>query len=282
MQIIGDIFNVLLLAPLINLLVWIFKVVEGFGIPGALGVSIILLTILIKFILWPFTSKQIISSRELSIKMTKLKPELELLKHKHKDNKLAFSQAQGELFKTHGINPVSGCLPALVQILLILPLYQVILAFLEGEKGLERINYFLYNQSWHLNKLPDPHFLSLNLAAKPSDFASVGVVVLSIPIITGIIQLILSLMMAPSTVKKYPSDSPKEKKQKQESQDAMAAAQSQMTFMLPAMTAFFAFSFPIGLALYWNVLNIISIIQQYKFAGWGKLAKYLPHLKDQT
>jgi YidC/Oxa1 family membrane protein insertase len=157
----------------------------------------------------------------------------------------------------------------------------VINAFVDTHSGLERINHFLYNQSWHLNSLPDLEFLGLNLAAKPSEFAQAGAVLLLIPVLTGIFQFILSQMMAPKPVKEYPSDSPKERKEKEQNTDMNAELQNQMAFMLPAMIAFFSFSFPVGLSLYWNVLNIISIWQQYLVGGWGKLEDTLAIVRNK-
>ena len=63
------------------------------------------------------------------------------------------------------------------------------------------------------------------------------------------LQLVLSAMMAPQGVKPYPSDSPKEKKEKKVEEDMASAMQSQMLVMMPLMIRFFAFQFPIGLAL---------------------------------
>lgn len=269
---IGDLFNTLLLAPLLNLLMFLVRVIEAANLPGgALGWSIVALTLLIKLVLWPFTATQIKTMKKTSEIMAKMKPHLEELKKKHKDDKIAFAQAQSALYKEHNFNPAAGCLPSLIPTILIIPLYQVIEAFLNGDKGLERINYFLYDKAWVLDKLPDANYLGLNLASKPADFATSGAVVLLVPFITGLLQFVLSKMMTPVTVKAYPSDSPKEKNEKETAEDMSQAMQTQMMYMMPVMIGFFAFSFPIGLSLYWNVLNIVSIYQQYLITGWGGL-----------
>ena len=85
-------------------------------------------------------------------------------------------------------------------------------------------------------------------------------------------------MMAPAPVKKYPSDSPKEKKEKDEKGDATTAMQSQMLYLMPLMIGFFSYSFPVGLALYWNTLTIFGIIQQYKVSGMGSLKEWTDKL----
>lgn len=281
---IGDIFNLLLLQPTINLIILILRGLESMHISGALGFSIIFLTLIISIITWPFRSSQLKNMKRTSEIMAELKPKLDELKKLHKDNKLAFSQAQAALLKEHGVNPAAGCLPSLIPILLIIPLYQVIFAFFDGAKGLEKINYFLYTPSWKLEHLPDLHFFGVNLATKPSEFAAAGVAILLVPVITAFLTLIQSLMMSPKPVKPTKEDSLKEIKQKEDTQDMTSAMQSQMVFMMPAMIGFFAFQLPIGLAIYWNTLTILGIIQQHRVSGWGKVAdlvkKYISQPKN--
>ncbi|MDD2822603.1 MAG: YidC/Oxa1 family membrane protein insertase [Candidatus Daviesbacteria bacterium] len=278
MQIIGDIFNTVLFAPILNLLVAILKGAEFIHLPGALGLSIILLTVLIRLLVWPFMQTQLKSAR----KMAELKPHLDFLKTKHKGDKQALASAQMALYKEHGINPAGGCIPALIQIPIIIALYQTILAFF-NTSGLENINKALYVKDWHFLTPPNLDFFGLNLATKPSDFGQYGILLLLIPVVTGALQLIQSKMMAPEKpIKEYPSDSPKEKKEKESTEDSMAMMQSQMMFMMPLMVGYFAFSFPIGLALYWNTFTVLGIIQQYKISGWGGLKDWIKYIKSKT
>ncbi len=275
MQVIGDLFNLILLQPTINLIVVILRGFEALHIPGALGFSIILLTLIIRGLLWPVVGKQLRSAKQ----MADLKPHLDKIKEKHGSDKQALAKAQMDLYKEYGVNPAGGCLPAIVQILLIWPLYQVIIALLDGKAGLDKVNYFLYSKDWHLNSSPDPHFFGFNLADKPSDFSHVGVVVLIIPVLTAVLQFLLSKMMTPAPIKSYPTDSPKEKKEKESIDESMAAMQGQMVYIMPVMIGYFAFSFPVGMALYWNALTIMSMVQQYLISGWGGLnAPFLPNL----
>lgn len=279
MQVIGDIFNVVLFGPIVNLLVVIFRGLEFIQIPGALGFAIILLTVVIRLLVWPFMQTQLKSAR----KMAELKPQLDALKLKHKGDKKSLASAQMALYKEHGVNPAGGCIPALIQIPIIIALYQTILAFFDPH-SLDNINKVLYLKEWHFTSVPNLDFFGLNLAAKPSDFGKIGLFLLLIPVITALLQLIQSKMMAPEkALKEYPTDSPKEKKEKEGIEDSMAAMQSQMMYMMPLMVGYFAFQFPIGLALYWNTFTVLGIIQQYKISGWGgftdwiKLGKkYLP------
>lgn len=279
MQVIGDIFNTFLFGPIVNLLVAILQGLNFIHLPGALGFAIILLTIVIRLLVWPFMQTQLKSAR----KMAELKPQLDALKIKHKGDKQGMASAQMALYKEHGVNPAGGCIPALIQIPIIIALYQTILAFFDPN-GLNNINKVLYVKDWQLTSTPNLDFFGLNLATKPSDFGSLGAFLLLIPIITAVLQLVQSKMMAPEKpLKINKDDSPKEKKEKVETEDSMSMMQSQMMFMMPLMVGYFAFQFPIGLALYWNTFTILGIVQQYKISGWGGLKdwikfgkKYLP------
>lgn len=268
MGFIGNIFNLVFFGPIINLLVLIYHGLQALHIPGALGFSIIILTVLIRVLVWPFMSSQIRSAK----KMADLKPFMDEIKKKHKDDKQALAQAQMALYKEHGVNPAGGCLPALIQIPVFIALYQAIINILPGTGGhINTINSLLYFPQLKLPTTLDPNFFGLSLGVKPSEFASHGPALLIIPLITATLTFIQSKMTLPKPVKKYPSDSPKEKKEKEGLEDSMSQVQSQMVYFMPVMIAYFAFSFPIGLAIYWNVYTILGIIQQYMLTGWGGL-----------
>ena len=278
MQIITDLFNTLFFAPIVNIIVFMIRVLEASSIPGALGFAIILLTIGIRILIWPLMATSMKSAK----KMADLRPHLDELKKKHGSDKQALAAAQMALYKEHGINPAGGCLPILIQIPPMIAIYQVIYAFFEGDHGLNKINSMLYIPDWKLTQIPDLNFFGINLAIKPSDFATVGFWVVLIPVLTGLIQFVQSKMMAPKTVvKEYPSDSPKEKKEKESAEDTMMAVQSQMTYFMPVMIGYIAFTFPIGLALYWNTLTLIGIWQQYRIGGWGAFTDFLKMINSK-
>ena len=263
----GDIFNLIFMGPVVNLLVLIYQGLTAIHISGALGFSIMLLTIVIRVLVWPFMATQIKATK----KMADLKPLLDALKIKHKDDKQGMAAAQMALYKEHGVNPAGGCLPALIQIPIFIALYQSIQNILPGTTGhISTINHLIYFPQFKLPATIDPNFLGLNLSIKPSDFGKFGVLLLLIPVITALLTFVQSKMALPKPVKKYPSDSPKEKKEKEDMADSMGQVQSQMVYMMPVMIGYFAFSFPIGLAIYWNTYTILGIIQQYKISGWGR------------
>lgn len=259
LNLLGDLFNILFFAPIINGLALLIRALEQLHISGATGWAIILLSFLLRMIVWPFMSSQM----KLAQVRSEHKDKFDALKSKHKDDRQAHAQAEQSLYKELGVNPAGGCVSAIVQIPVFLALYQTVLAFLEGSKGLEKVNYFIYSPSWKLTVTPDLNFLGMNLGHKPSEFATAGVWILAVPLITAGLTFLQSKMMTPKVVKKYPSDSPKEKKEKSGMEDTMSAMQGQMLYMMPAMIGFAAYQFPIGLAIYWNIFSLMGILQQY-------------------
>src|SRR3989338_1387421 len=159
MQIIGDLFNTLLFRPIVTLLVLIYQGLSSLGLPGAFGFTIIILTVAIRLLVWPFMSKQLKSAK----KMAELKPHLDTLKEKHKGDKQALASAQMALYKEHGVNPAGGCLPTLIQIPIFIALYQAIINILPGAGGhIDKINSLLYFPQFKLPSTIDPNFFGLN------------------------------------------------------------------------------------------------------------------------
>ena len=260
-------FDLILVNPIFNVLIAFYTALEAIHIPGALGLAIILMTVLIRLIVWPLTTAQLKSAK----KMADLKPHMDRLKVEHGHDKTRHQQELSKLYKEHGVNPLAGCLPLLLQIPIFIALYNVLLKMVEFDKAdfLQSINSHLYSPALYLDKTPATAFLGFNLASKPSDWQSAGFALLLIPVITGVLQLVQSKMMVAANNK------PKEKG-KDGMQDTMSQVQSQMTYLMPVMIAFFAYGFPVGLSLYWNTFTIIGIIQQYVVAGAGGMNKYLP------
>jgi len=176
---IGDIFIAAFIQPIINLLIITFQFLQSLHIPGALGFALVILTVVIRLLVWPLMASQI----KMTKKMADLKPHLDELKKKHKDDKKAMAGAQMALYKEHGVNPAGGCLPILIQFPILIALYQTIFAFFNGPSGLVSINNMLYPFVPHLKFVPSLDFLGVSLAVKPSEFGQYGFLLLTIPII---------------------------------------------------------------------------------------------------
>ena len=277
-------FDTFLINPILNALVVFYTIFLSIGVPGALGISIIVLTVLIRLALWPLTSTQLKSTQ----KMAALKPHMDRIKDEHGHDKVRHQQEISKLYKEHGVNPLAGCLPLILQIPIFIALYQVLLRVVDLNNGdfLTRINSQLYSPALHLKELPSTNFLGLSLASKPSDWSSVGFLILLIPVITGALQFIQSKMLSPQTAnteavikkdsKKKAAEGEPRPKGREGGEDTMASMQSQMTLIMPLMIAFFSYGFPVGLSLYWNTFTVLGIIQQYKISGAGAMNKFLP------
>ncbi len=267
LALIGSVFHEALYRPIMNLLIFFINQT------GSLGVSIILLTLLIRFLVWPFMTSQLRSAKKLA----ELKPHLDILKSKHKGDRQALSQAQMALYKEHGYNPAGGCLPSLVQLVVVWALAQAVPALFS--EGVQSINGLLYPFVSPLTTSPDPHFLGLDLSTKIASvqmFSPYWTALLLVPLITAALTFVQAKMMMPKPVAVRPSDTSKEKKEKEDMEDTMSAVQGQMVVMMPIMIAVFSYQLPIGLAVYWNVMTLVGLVQQYMISGWGGLSDLLP------
>jgi len=271
-----NIWNQLLIWPITNLLVAFYKLCEFLHIPGPLGFAIILLTISIRLILYPLMHVQLKSAK----KMSDLKPHLDVINIKHKGNKQALQQAQLALYKEHGVNPMAGCLPTLVQFPILIALYNVFYQLLGSTNVsafIADINKILYFPSLHVTNI-DFLFFGINLGIKPGQWQTHGWWLLSVPLITALLQWYQTKLMLPASPKTAILGGPQTqkaetKKQKteiqttsdkktSESKDDMGDIQKQMAMITPVMFGFFALQFPLGLSLYWNVFGLFGIIQQ--------------------
>ena len=218
---------------------------------GGYGVAIIILTIMIRLVLLPLT----LPSMKMAVKMRALQPQIDELKKIHGKDKQKLQQAQVELFKTHQVNPASGCLPNIFQFIILIGLYQVINAAIKTNQA--NLMQFL----WLDITKPDHLFI--------------------LPVVAAVTQLILGLMIMPAAstaAEKTMSLATKDKQDDKKADDMGAMAQTmqqQMIFMMPLMTLFLAFKFSAGLALYWVATTIFSIGQQYMVSGWGDLPTYV-------
>lgn len=253
------IFNQFLIWPIINLLLVFYKLFEFLKIPGALGLAVIALTVLIKMILAPLTAVQMKSAQKLSL----LKPRIDKLNELYKNDKTRLSQEQMRLYKEAGVNPAAGCLPLLLQFPILIALYNVFFSVLGNGnlvKLTEEINRIVYLPALKIARF-DLSFFGTNLAYKPNQWQQYGWWLLAVPVLTGLLQFWQTKLMTPSQPKNQtPNTKPSDGKE----EDMSAAMQKQMSIMMPLMIGFFAYSFPLGLSLYWNTFTVFGIIQQYK------------------
>ena len=253
----GSFFTVILVNPIINILVSIYHLLSLMHIPYALGFSIIILTVIIRFILYPLTASQLKASQ----KMQKISPHIAKLKAKHKNDAKTLQAETMKLYKEHGVNPAAGCIPVIIQLPVIWALYSVLqrVVNISNHNIISEINKVIYFDAIKLTKPWDPTFFGIPLGQNPSHLLKAMPLILIVPILTGVLQYFQSKMLMP----KKDESEPKKKDEKKED-DFAQAFQKQSTYIFPIMIGFFSYSFPIGLSLYWNTFTIFGILQQYK------------------
>lgn len=261
--------KIILYQPLVNALIFFYK------ISGNFGMALIVLTILIRVLLIPLT----LPSMRAAEKMKELAPELEKLKKKYAKDKQKLAQAQLELYKRAGANPAAGCLPQIIQLVILITLYQAFIQVLRAGDGtvIAKLNEVLYP----FLKLPtstiiNTKFLFLDLS-KP-DLIKLPGLTFPLPglflLASALIQFLSSKMMMPMV------EAAKQKaKETPETKDDMAAAmQKQMLYFFPLMTILIGYSFPSGLVLYWLIFSLFTAVQQYFINGWGGLKPWIQKL----
>src|SRR3989338_8040469 len=271
---IGLIFDSIIVKPLATILIGSYQALIFLHIPYALGFSIIILTIVIRFILYPLISSQLKASK----KMQTLSPHISKLKEKHKGDAKRIQAETMRLYKEHGVNTAAGCLPLIIQMPVIWGLYTLLqkVVSINSHSVVSEVNKLTYISAFKLTNPWDPNFFGIPLGAVPSKlmsfdkFFTVGSLILLVPILTGFFQFIQSKMMLTSA----PKQAMVEKGGVKKKDDFASVFQSQSLYIFPVMIGFFSFGFPIGLSLYWNTFTIFGIIQQYLISGWGGLRDF--------
>src|SRR3989344_2150325 len=177
-----EIFNILFTNPITNLLVAFYQGLNAIGIPYAFGFAIILLTAVVRLVLYPFMSVQIKSAH----KMQKIAPHMAAIKDKHKNDNKRQQEEIMKLYKEHGVNPAGGCIPLLVQLPIIYSLYHVLITAVNANSVQEiaAINKVLYFNFLKINSVWNPSFFGLPLGATPSNLFSDALLIILVPFVT--------------------------------------------------------------------------------------------------
>ncbi len=252
-------WHTLFYQPLINALIFFYQFLGQ-----NLGLAIIGLTIFIRGALTPLTLPSLKSAQ----KLRSLQPELEKLKKKHGKDKQAFAQAQLKFYQENGVNPAAGCLPQIVQIVILIALFQAFNQVLQANGNVvDNLNQVLYPS---LQLPPDTiindKFAYLNLT-QPDTFAITGFKLFNFTlnklpgiflVLAAATQFLSSKLMMPAAK----ASKAKAEKSAPETDDMAAAMQTQMLYLMPLMTLFIGFRFPSGLVLYWLTFSIFMLVQQ--------------------
>ncbi|MGC9397727.1 MAG: YidC/Oxa1 family membrane protein insertase [Anaerolineae bacterium] len=234
-------WDTLIVDPITNLLLVFYKLLGGETI-----LAVALLTVLVRLALIPLTLEQQKSAQA----QREIQPKLQKLQKKYKHDQERLAQEQMKLYREHGFNPASGCLPLLIQLPLMLGLYQAIMRALAATP-LELLNLpaHIYRASWlpHLSSLPPlkSHFLWLDLAL-PDPYYVLPVLV----VVTAWLQQKLISAAAPTTGGSEVDE------------QAQAMSQS-MQITMPLFMGFISLNYASGLSVYFVISNLIGILQYY-------------------
>lgn len=224
-------FYITLYQPLFNSLILLYNYVPGHDF----GIAIILLTVIIRIILFPISVKSVNSQRSLQ----KLQPQIQEVQKKYKDDKEKQAKEVLNLYKKEKINPFSGLLLALIQLPILIALYQVFWGGFDP-KGLVALYGFVSNPG-----IINTSFLHLIDLSKPN---------LILAVLAGLTQYFQTKMLLPKNNIKIGG---------QKENDFSQLMQKQMVYFFPVFTIIILISLPSALGLYWTISGLFSIIQQY-------------------
>lgn len=225
----------------------------SYGFTHNYGISIILMTILIRLILYPLMQKQMVSMRE----MQKIQPLMKEVQERYKNNKEKLNQELMKLYKEHKVNPMGGCLPLLIQMPILILLFQVLRVFEYKDKLGRIVGGFLWIPNQVEIILKDGLHKFVGGLAAPEQLIPLGKGIFGIQYI-GIMPFLIGVsMFYQQKMTTAPPTTP--------GKEGGSAEQTQkmMTIMMPLLIAFMSFSLPSGLTLYWLVSTLLGIGQQY-------------------
>ncbi len=220
--------------------------------------AIAVFTVIIRLL----TSPLMIQQQQSAAKMQEMQPRLKKLQEKYKNDREKLSQAQMDLYREYGVNPLGGCLPLLIQLPILLGLYQAII------HALGATPYQLIDLSGRLllpgleSLVPlNKYWLGVDLTQSPTVNMSITPLVLALPVLVMVTTWLQSKLTLP------PAPPPSE-----DGQPNPAASMTQsMTTVMPLMFGFFALSFSVGISVYFIVSNLVGIAQ---YTAMGKARWY--------
>jgi YidC/Oxa1 family membrane protein insertase len=262
-----------------SLLAWIFNpifqalfiLLVGLDqITGDIGIAIIIMTLIVRAALIPLFRRQIVSMKRTQL----IQPELRELQKRYKGDRAKFSQAQMELYKERGVNPASGCLPMVLQLPLLLIIYQVISQGLTNPDptamltvfGVQVVDVQCVNGLGTAAYDPYKPCIDTTVAWLGNMDVSKPQVLFTLPLIGGfsvlafiaaVLQLVQSRMTMPPADPAF--------------QDQNSKMQRQLVLFLPLISILYGGFLPAGLFIYWIVTTIFGIAQQYLIVGWGSM-----------
>jgi len=243
----SQLFTTVLYDPIFNALFYLYHVIPGHD----LGIAIILITIAIKLILfWPS-----LSSLKAQKSLQDTQPKIEEIKKKYKDNKEELGRQLMKFYKENKVNPLSSCLPLLIQLPILIALYQVFFRGLQVDAATHILN---ADQLSHLYG-----YLRAIYETTPISTIFLGFVDLAkthniyLAVLAGLAQFFSGKMLA---TKKAPIKTAGAK-----DENITATMNKQMLYLMPIFTVVLGYQFPAGVTLYWLVTTAFTLLQQLYF-----------------
>jgi YidC/Oxa1 family membrane protein insertase len=228
-------FHTIIYQPLYNILILFYNTVPG----KDFGISIILITILLRAVLIPLYKKQIESQKKLQ----ELQPKIKELQERTKGNKEQQTKQLMELYKENKTNPFSGCMPLVVQLIFLIAIYRVLINI--SDNGLVVDSAQLYSFVTDPGKINQVFIFLVDLT-KPS------IVIAALAAIAQYFQTKMLMANQPVAPKKDDNAQP----------DMAQMMSKQMLYLGPFLTLFIGIKFPAGLSLYWLAGTLFMLVQQ--------------------
>ena len=226
-------FHTILYQPIFNIFIFLYNIIPGHDV----GIVILAITILVRLVLYPLTNSSIKAQRS----MQELQPKMEAVKKEFATDKQKQTQAIMELYKTNKVNPITSCLPMLIQLPILIALYMVLQDGL-ASKDLVKSLYSFVSNPGTINQIS----LGIFNMAQPNYVLAV---------LAGAAQY----FQAKTLSRNIP---PKEAGAGSKDEAMMSMMNKQMLYLMPVMTVVFGFKLPAGLTLYWFFSTLLMVLQQ--------------------
>ncbi len=263
----------------VELLAWLFNpifqtlfigLVALDQISSNIVIAILLLTVALRVLVIPLYRRQLVSTRRMQM----VQPEVKELQRKYKGDRMKQQAAVSEFYKQRGISQAGGCLPSLLTMGLLIPMYSVISQGLTNFDPSAMWNVFginlfpqitcptapMFDASGHVtNPCLNPWAFGINWGIpepQTTGLAILGFGISILAVISSLVQLVASRMTLP------PHDP-------RTADDQNTKVQRQMAYFLPLISIVYGGFLPAGLFLYWIASTVIQIFQQYLVIGWG-------------
>ena len=271
-------FGILIVRPFGLLLQWLYSIVQNYGI------AVILFALLVKLVCIPLTIK----SKKSMLAMSAMNAELQQLQKKYANNRVKLNEEMQKLYEKHGVSPMSGCLPNLIPLPIMMGLYYAVQQPLQYIVGLSRETVIALAQMIGLDQLAGANYTVQILIAEklnafvdgsghfsdavtnclqsgetifPLDFHFFGLnladtpsishpsIIWIIPILSGLTAFLSSYIM--QKMQNMPKGN-----------DAAANQMKMMTMLMPLMSLYFAFILPGAIGIYWIFNNVFTCVQE--------------------